>query len=92
MPTIFLAVQNSSIGDLVTDSLTDSVTFTFDITEQSWRIVTFETFVQRDMTWPKKLTKTNTKTNTKTKTKTMTYTFREHPQRALETCDLRLDT
>ena len=29
----FLAVQNSSIGDLVTDSLTDSVTFDFDITE-----------------------------------------------------------
>ena len=34
----FLAVQNSSIGDLVTDSLTDWLTegtFTFDITEWS---------------------------------------------------------
>ena len=30
---VFLAVHNSSIGDLVTDSLTQSVTFTFDITE-----------------------------------------------------------
>ena len=29
----FLAVHNSSIGDLVTDSLTQSVTFTFGITE-----------------------------------------------------------
>ena len=29
----FLAVQNSSIGDLVSDSITDSVTFDFDITE-----------------------------------------------------------
>ena len=31
-PAWFLAVQNSSIGDLVTDSLTNG-TFTFDITE-----------------------------------------------------------
>ena len=30
---MFLAVHNSSIGDLVTNSLTDSLTFTFDITE-----------------------------------------------------------
>ena len=30
---VFLAVHNSSIGDLVTHSLTDSLTFTFDITE-----------------------------------------------------------
>ena len=30
---LFLAVHNSSIGDLVTQSLTQSVTFTFDITE-----------------------------------------------------------
>ena len=29
--SMFLAVHNSSIGDLVTDSLTDSLTFTFDI-------------------------------------------------------------
>ena len=28
---MFLAVQNSSIGDLVTDSLTESLTFTFAI-------------------------------------------------------------
>ena len=27
----FLAVQNSSTGDLVTDSVTDSLAFTFDI-------------------------------------------------------------
>ena len=38
------------------------------------------------------MTKKITKSKTNTKTKTMTYTFREHPQRALETCDLRLDT
>ena len=48
----FLAVQNSSIGDLVTDSLTDSLshsrTFTFDIKEQPERLVTFQTFHQRD--------------------------------------------
>ena len=35
---IFLAVQNSSIGDLVTDSLSF-----FDIKERSKRLVTFET-------------------------------------------------
>ena len=43
----------------------------------------FRVMRRQDMT--KKITKL--KTNTKTKTKTMTYTFR-----ALETCDLRLDT
>ena len=44
----------------------------------------FRVMRRQDMT--KKITKS------KTNTKTMTYTFREHPQRALETCDLRLDT
>ena len=49
---LFLAVQNSSIGDLVTHSLTHSVTesrtFTFDIKERPERLVTFQTFYQRD--------------------------------------------
>ena len=47
----FLAVQNSSIGDLVTHSLTHSLTegtFTFDIKERPQRPVTFETFHQSD--------------------------------------------
>ena len=52
----FLAVHNSSKGDLVThwvtDSVTDSLTFTFDITEWPKRLATFETFVQiHEKTW-----------------------------------------
>ena len=47
----FLAVQNSSIGDLVTDSLTESLTDSLTVTvllllthkEQHQRLVTFET-------------------------------------------------
>ena len=35
----FLAVQNSSIGDLVTDSLTHSLTFTFDIFRKIFRFL-----------------------------------------------------
>ena len=79
----FLAVQNSSIGDLVTHSSLRTL-----LIEWPWRLVTFETFVQSDeKTWhdQKKLTKTNTKTKTMTKTKT----FWEHLLRAiLETCDI----
>ena len=45
--TLFLAVQNSSIGDLVTDSLTKG-TYTFDIQRATLRPVTFETFDQSD--------------------------------------------
>ena len=49
----FLAVHNRSIGDLVTNWLTQSLTFTFDITERPKRLVTFETFDQSDQeTWP----------------------------------------
>ena len=47
----FLAVQNSSIGDLVTHSLTQSVTegtSTLTYKERPYRPVTFETFYQSD--------------------------------------------
>ena len=49
-PIFFLAVQNSSIGDLFTDSLTESlsqsVTFTFAIQRAILEtLVTFETFM-----------------------------------------------
>ena len=42
----FLAVQNSSLGDLVTHSLTHSLTVLLLLRhkEQSQRLVTFETF------------------------------------------------
>ena len=59
--------------------------------EQSWRLLTFETFDQSDEeTWPdQKKTMTKAKAKTKTKTVTKTNTYREHLQRAiLETCDL----
>ena len=48
---MFLAVQNSSIGDLVTDSLTESLSeplLFFDIKEPPQRPVTFETFDHSD--------------------------------------------
>ena len=49
----FLAVQNSSIGDLVTHWLTHSLSFDFNITEWPLRLVTSETFDQSDgETWP----------------------------------------
>ena len=44
----FLAVHNSSIGDLVTDSLTNWLAFTFGITEWPQGLVTFEIFIQTD--------------------------------------------
>ena len=47
----FLAVQNSSIGDLVTDSLTHSLTqslLLLPYKEQSLRLATIETFDQND--------------------------------------------
>ena len=48
----FLAVHNSSIGDLVTNSLTDSLLL-LPYKEQSWRLATIETFDQSDEeTWP----------------------------------------
>ena len=90
--TSFLAVHNSSLGDLVTHSLTDCqtdwVTFWF------WNIRQLKS-EPRDL-WPlrhlirvmrrhdmTKFTKTNTKTMTKTKT------FWEYILKAiLETCDL----
>ena len=47
---LFLAVQNSSIGDIVTDSLTHSLTGLLLLILQSdpRELVTFETFVQSD--------------------------------------------
>ena len=51
----FLAVQNSSIGDLVTHWLTDSLTVLYWLRykERPQRPVTFETFDQSDEeTWP----------------------------------------
>ena len=51
----FLAVQNSSIGDLVTDSLTHWVRDLLKNTTTGWpkRLVTLETFDQGDEeTWP----------------------------------------
>ena len=77
----FLAVQNSSIGDLVTHSLTHWLR-TLLIVIQRATLETCELWDiwsewWEDMTWPKKMTKTKTKT------------FWEHLLRAiLETCDL----
>ena len=47
---LFLAVQNSSIGDLVTHSLTESLTVLLLLRykERPQRPVTFETFDQSD--------------------------------------------
>ena len=87
----FLAVQNSSLGDLVTHSVTHSLRVLLLLTykERPERPVTFETFDQSDEeTWPGQK-KTMTKKKTKTKTMKKTNTFREHLQRAIpETCDL----
>ena len=80
--TGFLVVQNSSIGDLVTDSVTQSITFDFDITE--W-LVTFETFDQSDeKRWPDQ--KIPTYQNTYPLTYLATYlcsSIREHPKGAI---------
>jgi len=92
---VFLAVQNSSIGDLVTHSLTHSVSQSLRVLLLLWykerpqRPVTFETSDQSDEeTWPDQK-KPMTKTKTMTKTMTTKNTFREHLQRAIpETCDL----
>ena len=53
---VFLAVHNSSIGEIVTHWVTDWLrTLLIDITEWPWRLVTFETFDQSDdETWPDK--------------------------------------
>ena len=94
----FLAVQNSSIGDLVTNWLTDSQDFTNCHSKSDpgdlWPLRhLFRVMRRHNMT--KKLTKTNTKTKTmtmtmtKTMTMTETKTFWEHLLRAiLETCDI----
>ena len=80
---VFSCTADSSIGDLVTDSLTDWVRDLLKNTTTEWpqRLVTFETFDQSyEETWPdQKKTKTMTNTETKTKTMTMTKTntFRE---------------
>ena len=85
----FLAVQNNSIGDLVTHWLTDwlRVPFTFEIqraTLETCDLWDIGSEWWRQMTWPKK---TMTKIKTKTMTMTKTNTFWEHIQRAtLETC------
>ena len=89
---VFLAVQNSSIGDLVPCLVR--------LTPLTIRVFTTLQSDPRDL-WPLRhvirvmkghdLTnkKTMTNTNTKTMTMTKTNTFWEHLQRAtLETCDL----
>ena len=91
VPKWFLAVQNSSIGDLVTQSLTHWLTVLYWLTykERPKRLMTFETFDWSDEeTWTDQK-KTMIGTKTKTKTMTETNTFREHLQRAiLDTFDL----
>ena len=64
--TSVLAVQNSSIGDLVThwltESLTESRTFTFDIhraTSETCDLCNIWSESLGDMTWPKKYLPTN---------------------------------
>ena len=76
----FLAVQNNSIGDLVTDLLTEWLLI---LTLQ--RLVTFETFDQSDeVTW------SDHKTDLPTTylPANLPTSLREHPQGAiLDTCD-----
>ena len=81
---VFSCPADSSIGDLVTHSLTEWVRefFKNTTTEWPWRLVTLEIFDQGDEeTWPDQKN-TITKTNTKTNTMTKTNTFRELHQRA----------
>ena len=87
LSTRFLAVQNSSIGDLVTHQLTHFTDwYTKSNPRDLWPLRHLIGVIRRHELTKKK---TMTKTKTETKTMTKTNTFREHLQRAtLDTFDL----
>ena len=84
---IFLAVQNSSIGDLVTHWLTQSLshslthsTFTFDTqraTPETCDLWNIRSEIIGDMTWPKKYLPTNRPAHLPTYFSTQEHTLKE---------------